>query len=506
MQKLRDISIRKKLYFIVAAMAILILLELVTLWFSIHTLSSVRALVAAEGLWSKAQKDGVYQLVKFDRSFNEQDYRGFLQYMAVPMGDHKTRLELLKPDPDIRVAREGFLAGRIHPEDIDGMIRLLRRFHNIYYIRKAISIWAQGDTLIAKQMLLGEQFHAEIHSDHPSKEKLDSLFLQIDPLNLQLTRLEDNFSYTLGEGSRWLENIILSLLFIVALTVEVTGLTLSISITRAITRGLRAIISAAKKILKGDLSGRATVYSKDEIGQVAVAVNQMTEQLTISNEELSQFAHIASHDLQEPLRTVSNYAELLQKKYQGRIDDGADKYLESIQNATRRMQRLIRDILEYSTIGYDKKTNRIDCNLVVEEVLKDMKILIAETNATIEPGKLPLISGYNELRILFQNLITNAIKFRKKEIPLIVKILAADKGDHWLFTVSDNGIGIEKKYYDRIFVIFQRLHSNKEFAGTGIGLAQCKKIVELHKGRIYVDSEPGAGSSFYFTIPKMIGV
>src|SRR6266487_4813927 len=148
-QRLRDISITKKLYFIVGAMAVLIAMELLTLWFAIHTLSSVRAFVGAEGLWSKAQKDAIYHLGKYYRSHDEEDYKAFQKFMAVPLGDHKTRLELLKKNPDMDIARQGFLEGRIHPNDIDGMIKLVRRFYNVSYINKAISIWTEGDSIIA---------------------------------------------------------------------------------------------------------------------------------------------------------------------------------------------------------------------------------------------------------------------------------------------------------------------------------------------------------------------
>ncbi len=504
MWQFKNVSIKKKLYFIVAAMAILILVELITLWFSIHTLSSVRALVGAEGLWSKAQKDAIYELDKYYRTYKEEDYQEFLRRLSVPLGDHKTRLELLKTNPDLQVAKQGFLEGRIHPDDINGIIKLLSRFHNVYYLKKAITIWSEGDSLLFNLIAVGEKIHTEINSSSPSKEKLDLLFEQVDPLNKKITALEDNFSYTLGEGSRWLENIILSLLFTVALTVEITGLLLSISITRSITRGLGSIITAAKKISTGDLSGRATVYSKDEIGQVATSVNQMTEQLITSNQELGQFAYIASHDLQEPLRTISNYSGLLQKRYKDSFDDNGKKYLSSIERATIRMQSLIKDLLDYSTIGNIKDTAEIDCNLMLQEVMSDMTTLIEETNTKIESGELPVIHAYQEIRMLFQNLISNAIKFRKSDVPLVIKISAADYETEWLFTFSDNGIGIEEIYYDKIFTIFQRLHSNREYQGTGIGLAQCKKIAELHGGEIRVNSEYGKGSRFYFTLKKNI--
>ncbi len=504
LSRIKDISVTKKLYFIVGTMAVLIAFELLTLWFSIHTLSSVRALVGAEGLWSKAQKDGVYQLSEYQRTHNETEYTAFLNFMAVPMGDHKTRLELLKENPDMEIARQGFLEGRIHPDDIEGMIKLLRRFHDIYYIKKAIGYWSEGDSLIGQLLPLGEKIHDEINSGNISNERLNILLEELTPLNNRLTKLEDNFSYTLGEGSRWLENLILKLLFVVALTVEITGLVLGISVSRGITKGLKEINRAAKKIANGDLSERAAVYSDDEIGQVAQAMNKMTGQLVQSNKELENFAFIASHDLQEPLRIISNYSGLIQKKYKGALDPEADKYLELLMAATGRMRVLINDILDYSRIGHLRVLQTIDCNKLIQEVISDMDISLKENNTKISIQMLPVLHGYSDLKSLFQNLISNASKFKKPGVQPLIKISAEEKDDQWVFAVSDNGIGIEKVYFNQIFTIFQKLHSIKEFAGTGIGLAHCKKIVEMHGGEIWVESEPGIGTSFYFSISKKL--
>ncbi|MFN8283108.1 MAG: ATP-binding protein [Chitinophagales bacterium] len=486
-------------------MAVLIVMELLTLWFSIHTLSSIRALIGAESLWSKAQKDAIYQLGKYHRTHDEADYLAFQKFMEVPMGDHITRMELFKEKMNMDTARKGFIQGRVHPDDIDGMIRLLRRFNKISYIKNAIVYWSEGDDVIQQLIPISVKLHQEINSPAPSQEKLEALMSELDPINLHLTKLEDNFSYTLEEGSRWMENLILKVLFAVALTVEITGLVLTISVSNSMSKALNEINRATRKIAKGDLEERATVYSMDEIGQVATAVNQMTEQLVLSNKELGQFAYIASHDLQEPLRTISNYVSLFQKKYEGKLDTDGDKYLNSVTAATVRMQDLIRDVLEYSRIGHDKTLTNIDCNLLVQAVLTDLSVSIKESNALIHIDDLPAIDGYYaDLRSLFQNLISNAIKYRKADTRIKITISAQPNTDVWQFSIMDNGIGIEEIYYEKIFIIFQKLHGKGEFAGTGIGLAQCKKIVEMHGGKIWVDSEIGKGSTFYFTILKNI--
>jgi PAS domain S-box-containing protein len=277
--RLRNVSIAKKLYFTVGIMALLIAMELFMLWFALNSLSSVRAYVGGEGLWSKAQKDAVYHLRIYGRSQDESDYIKFLDFMSVPLGDHKARMELSKKDPDWNVARQGFLEGRNHPDDIDGMIKLFRRFHNIYYIDKAIKIWGEADDASAKLIPIGERLHDEINSLHPSHDRIDRILREIDPINQQLTVLEDSFSYTLGEGSRWLENLILKLLFIVALTVEISGLLLTISVSRGIAKGINEIIRTARAIAKGDFKTRARIFSQDEIGILAGSFNQMTNEL-----------------------------------------------------------------------------------------------------------------------------------------------------------------------------------------------------------------------------------
>jgi len=500
---LKHISISKKLYFVIGTMAVLIAVELATLWFAIQTLSAVRGLVGAEGLWSKAQKDAIYHLQKYYLSRNETDYQEFLSFMKVPFGDHKTRLELMKENPDFDIAREGFIEGKNHPDDIDGMIKLLRRFNQINYINKAVYLWSKGDSLISFVTPIGNDLHTEINSGKLSQQKLDTLIGKLQPLNQQLTVLEDDFSYTLGEGSRWLENIILKLLFLVALTVEITGLILSVSITRSITRGLNAINKATDQISRGNLNAKADIFANDEIGKVAAAVNDMTEQLVASNKELAQFAYIASHDLQEPLRTISNFVGLLQEDHVDELNTAAVQYLNIISGATARMQILIKDVLDYSRIGNSSITQQIDCNLVVREVMNDLLSTIEESNCLISVNPLPVVTGHSELRGLFQNLITNAIKFRKKDEACSILISAAEDDRSWLFSVKDNGIGIEKAYFEKIFIIFQKLHSHKEYPGSGIGLAQSKKIVDLHKGHLWVESVVGEGSNFHFSIPKV---
>ncbi len=248
---------------------------------------------------------------------------------------------------------------------------------------------------------------------------------------------------------------------------------------------------------------KAVINILEDYSEEKASVERINLRLESSNKEIEQFAYITSHDLQEPLKTISNYVGLLVKRYKGKLDEDADQYLEVIKGATARMRSLIKDILDYSTIGNDKIKEAIDCNILLNDILNDMALSISESKSVVRLEKLPTVHGYySGMKSLFQNLISNAIKFRKKDSHPTISITAQAHGTDWHFVVRDDGIGIEKKYYDKLFVIFQRLHNKDEYSGTGIGLAQCKKIVEQHGGNIWVESEPEIGSAFNFTIPK----
>lgn len=227
------------------------------------------------------------------------------------------------------------------------------------------------------------------------------------------------------------------------------------------------------------------------------------QQMRFKNKELEQFAYVASHDLQEPLRTVNSFTELLEQQYKGQLDGNADKYLHYISQASTRMSALVKGLLDYSRIGRDKQLTHVDCNTIIKAVQDDLNSTISKTNTILDIGELPTIKGHErELRQLFQNLISNAIKYRKKDIAPQIKISAQKDGEHWKFSFRDNGIGIAEKHKEKIFVIFQRLHTTSEYEGTGIGLALCQKIAELHDGKIWVDSQPDKGSTFYITLPN----
>jgi len=254
----------------------------------------------------------------------------------------------------------------------------------------------------------------------------------------------------------------------------------------------------------GNIVG-AVVTFRDitERKQAEGKLKKLSDELARSNADLQQFAYTASHDLQEPIMVVAGFVKLLAKRYKGKLDEKADEFIEHAIDGTERMQVLIKDLLDYSRVGSTGKSFvHTDCLSALDKAVFNLQIAIKESGAVITHDDLPTVmADSSQLARLFQNLISNAIKFRGKEASKI-HISARKKEDEWIFNFKDNGIGIDSKFSEQIFVMFQRLHTKKQYPGTGIGLATCKKIVERHGGRIWVESEQGKGSTFYFTIPN----
>ncbi|MHA1863149.1 MAG: sensor histidine kinase [Candidatus Thorarchaeota archaeon] len=292
-------------------------------------------------------------------------------------------------------------------------------------------------------------------------------------------------------------------------------------ITRLITTPISTLIKAATKISDGELSERADITSGDEMEMLAKSVNKMantlvnlnidlekrveerTKELTRSNEALEQFAYVISHDLQEPLRMIVSYLQLIEDRYKDHLDADGIEFINYAVDGSKRMREMVIDLLQFSRAGRQSLSEEeVDCNEIVEEVLANLKLSIQESGASVDTGQLPsIMANRGGITLVFQNLISNAIKFRSEKPPKIV-IEAVEGGDKWKFSVADNGIGISGEHHNRIFDVFQKLHPRTEYSGTGIGLSVCKRVVEGLGGSICVESILNEGSTFFFTIPK----
>ena len=242
----------------------------------------------------------------------------------------------------------------------------------------------------------------------------------------------------------------------------------------------------------------------DNIKKTEESLKELSYELNRSNKELEEYAYVASHDLKEPLHVVSSFVYLLEKRFQPKLDDHERQYLKYIKEGVGQAQKLIKGLLEYSCVGKEKSFETVDISFVIGEVCAHLKPIIDEAGATVEYGKMPKIrANYIEMLQLFQNLIVNAIKYKSHK-PLKIQINVQSEGLMRLFSIKDNGIGIDPQYKDRIFDMFQRLHAKTEYSGTGIGLAICKKIVANHGGKIWIDSTVGEGTTFYFSIKQTL--
>ncbi|WP_367128920.1 ATP-binding protein [Saccharothrix sp. HUAS TT1] len=249
---------------------------------------------------------------------------------------------------------------------------------------------------------------------------------------------------------------------------------------------------------------RETVMLGQDVEAMRVRILSDLEELRRSNAELEQFAYVASHDLQEPLRKVASFCQLLERRYSGQLDDRGEQYLRFAVDGAKRMQVLINDLLAFSRVGrLSREQTLVDCDELVAQVLDNYSEVVERTGATVDVADLPTVRGEESLLGgVFGNLISNALKFHGEDPPH-VRVDVERTGEFWTFTVADNGIGIDAEYAERIFVIFQRLHHKDDYPGTGIGLAMCRKIIEYHGGTIWLDTSVDTGTTFKFTLPAV---
>ena len=362
------------------------------------------------------------------------------------------------------------------------------------------------------------------------KAEFDALRAALGGMQADLTSERRQAVAGLNGSATTLNAICLGIGISLLVILIVLAFILEISVIRPLSR----LAADARTVADGDFTHHVDPGGPQEVRTTGIGVNRMrerilaelsavraahtsleaahatlearTEDLQRSNAELEQFAYVASHDLQEPLRKVASFCQLLQRRYAGQLDEKADQYIEHAVDGAKRMQQLINDLLAFSRVGRTaQRREEISCAVLLAQAWANLGPAVKASHATIEAGHLPVVLGETSLlTAVFQNLLSNALKFAGEQPPRI-SVSAHREGEQWLFSFSDNGIGIPAEYAERIFVIFQRLHDRAAYPGTGIGLAMCRKIIEYHGGRIWLDTTVTSGARFCFTLPVRPG-
>lgn len=538
----KRISIARKLHAVIGTMAVLITCELVTLRFAMHTLSAVRAFVAGEGAWSKAQKSAALSLQHYALTGDEASYRAFHEQLRVPEGDRRARVELEKPEYDEAVVLAGFVQGNIAPDDVPGMIDLLRRFHRVSYMARAIDCWRRADEALVEFRAAGVRYHDLLSSGARDAAALSAALARVHQLDGELTRLETEFSNVLGEGSRWMERVVISLLFLAVLTVEAVGLTLTFRISRAISRGLAEANAAAARIGGGDFSSPIPVRSDDELGRLAESINRMggmldqsykglegrvrqrtSELETMASENAllyeraraavesrDEFISIASHELKSPLSALILSLEVLSRQMEKAFADPDERprIARTVDSALRQGRRLallsseLSDLTAIRAGGIQIRREPCDLASIVRDVALQFGHDAARAGSALEiVADAPVRGELDPVRMMqvVSNLLSNAIKYGGGK-PIRVA-LRAREGQASL-VVQDQGIGIKPESQSRVFERMERAPEvSEKFPGLGLGLYITRQIIERHGGTISLQSEVGSGSTFEVTLP-----
>jgi signal transduction histidine kinase len=362
----------------------------------------------------------------------------------------------------------------------------------------------------------------------PAGPSADQGKADFDQIRVALADLQTNLAAQRKQAAGTLHDaasVLDATLVVIAVALLAIVLVLAFGLWRSAILPLGRLATDARQVAEGDFQHQVEPGGPAEMRAVGLDVNRMrerilaelsavqaahaslearTEDLQRSNSELEQFAYVASHDLQEPLRKVASFCQLLQRRYAGQLDAKADEYIEHAVDGAKRMQALINDLLAFSRVGRTaQRREPVSCAVLLAQAWANLAADVRRTHATIEVGELPVVLGEASLlTAVFQNLVGNALKFRADEPPRVM-VSARRDGEFWLLEFSDNGIGIEPEYAERIFVIFQRLHDKATYPGTGIGLAMVKKIIEYHGGRIWLDTTITVGARFWFTLPAL---
>ena len=477
----------------------------------------MRAYVAGEGLYAKYQKDSVFYLRRYVQTGNDPDYRRFSDAILVPLGDGEARRALDRPAPDRDDAARSFQAGHNSPDDVPGMVRLFLRFRHFGFVQTAIAIWTEADGLTEQLSEVGRKAHDGISSGRISPREREDLIGRIDDLNERLIVLENNFSQTLGQGSRWISGVVFKALLLADLVLLVVGFVASTMLGRSVVNEIGEISSAVGRIAQGDLSTRCTVEGSDEFVQLAEGVNQMASSIESAQRELklardnalqasrvkSEFLANMSHEIRTPLNVVLGYTDVLADEIDTQENEDMKEHLDAIRRAGRRLNRTIQGILDFSKIearAFELRPQAVKLATMLERHVDDIRILAEQKNLRLrcvidDPKGTVLFDEYC-LSGALTNLLQNAIKFTEQGSVTAKLYRGSDR--NLKISIIDTGIGIDSGYVARIFEPFSQEESGytRRFEGNGLGLALTQSYLQLNGANISVESQKGEGSTF----------
>ncbi len=506
----RNLSVSNKLFIVVGVMAFLVISELLTMLFAMNTLSTARAFVNGESLWSKAQKEAVISLFNYARTKNPSYYEKFFSEIDVTLGDRASRHEILENDPyDYETVRKGFLQGKNHPDDVEGLAKLIDRFRNVKYIAEPIALWTEADTMVDRLTILGQQLHQQISSNSSNQEVLTTLE-EISQINNDLTAMEARFSTALGEGSRWMQHMMLFTLFLAVLMVETTGLILTFSISRSLTLRLRELKVAAEALGAGNLEHEIPIRAGDDLASLAETLNKMAGDLKNSekaNRLKSLFLANMSHEMRTPLGAILGFTKLLQDPKLS--DRDRAEYVSIIEKTGESLTKIINDILDLSKVeaGYLEIEKR---DFSLRTLLKEVRVLceakLGKKQVSVVVDVQDTFPDYvntdpQRLKQILMNLLGNAIKFTEQGH---VAIRCEAQNDRLVFKIKDSGVGIPIDKQHLLFKSFSQVDNSlsRKHEGTGLGLVLSRHLARMLQGDVVLESStPGKGSVFTVTVP-----
>jgi len=472
LKSLKTRTVQNKFNIIISLIIVILLFGLVNFWISTKIMSGIRSYVGGEGLWSKAQKEAVNNLVKYTNTHDESDYNRYQSFIKVPMGDKQARLELDKPHPNLAIVRQGFIQGGNNPKDVNDLIFLYRRFRHVSYMSAAISTWTRGDQEISSLLGVGDKIHQLISVPIKTGDtklitardsEIATLLDQTYDIDNRLTVLENQFSAQLGDGSRNINNI---LLYLTGISTTILG-----------TLTLIVAILIAKALIRLD-------------------------------KIKTEFVSLASHQLRTPLTIIKWYGESLLSETQGELNQTQKKYLHELYDGGQRMSVLISDLLSASSLDlgtYKSRVSTVDVVKLLDTIVKDQQLDIQQKNISlttdIDPGLSKVNLDDQFLTAILQNLLSNSVKYSRRGGRIHVGIQS--KKNRLLIQVSDSGIGIPKTQQPQIFAKLFRAENAKQLSanGTGLGLYIVKSMVNTMGGSIRFNSVENQGTTFYVKIP-----